>query len=733
MLIFPAVVWAGTSQTFAQAKSDEVIRVDTTLVQTDVMVFNKQGGFVDGLRSDQFSLRVDGKPRQIAFFERVVAGSRNEEAQLAAARGKGVGGASAKSSAPVPLDRGRTIFFFVDDLHLSAGSLVQTRNLLLRFINRDMGQNDEAAVTSASGQVGFIQQLTDNRAVLRAAVQRLKFRTYPMPNLERPSMSEYQALLIDNNQSDVLDYFTDEILRQYPGVQRATAEEMVRNRATQILRSAGSVTTNTLASLESLIKTSSQLPGRKVVFLVSDGFFLDQRNSDAHERLRKITSLAAAAGVVIYSIDARGLAVSMQDATTEGNVDPSGRLPRASAGELIASQDGLSALATDTGGRPFFNSNLLSAAVSNGLKESSVYYLLAWRPENNEQRNPKFRRIEVAVAGRPDMVVRFRRGFGEFTSAESAAGWRTKPADRAPRPAGEELRAALRSVYPKNALPVSVSLNFVDLPQRGPTLATSLKISTTSLILEAQGAPPSAVLELAAIILDDKGNVVGSFDKRLTIKATSANVTSTPPEDILYNHYSAIKPGLYQVRAAALNEKQGLSGSAQQWIEIPDLGSKALAMSTLIVGERKAEIESNQTDQDKQKEDASALGQVRLNVDHRFARSSRMRFLTFVYNAALGPADRSATTSPNAMAASSSEAASSPDLAVQVQIFRDNEPVMTTLVHKLQVEDPDLTRVPYAAEVPIEEFQSGRYVLQVTVVDRIAKASTSQRFSFQID
>src|ERR1041385_6709335 len=114
---------------FAQQKPDDVIKVNTELVQTDFMVFDKQGNFVDGVKRDQLVFKVEGKPREISFFDRIMAGSRSEEAQLAAARGSGTPGA-----APVPLDRGRTVMFFLDDLHLSAASVSITRRMLKRFI-----------------------------------------------------------------------------------------------------------------------------------------------------------------------------------------------------------------------------------------------------------------------------------------------------------------------------------------------------------------------------------------------------------------------------------------------------------------------------------------------------------------------------------------------------------------------------------------------------------------------
>jgi len=60
-------------------KDDSVVRIRTELVQTDVMIFDKQGHFVDGLRPEDFALTLDGKQQNIQFFERIAAGSAREE------------------------------------------------------------------------------------------------------------------------------------------------------------------------------------------------------------------------------------------------------------------------------------------------------------------------------------------------------------------------------------------------------------------------------------------------------------------------------------------------------------------------------------------------------------------------------------------------------------------------------------------------------------------------------
>src|SRR5262245_44232131 len=82
-------LWVFLSSQQLLAQSDDVVRVKTELVQTDVTVVDKRGRFVSGLTSNDLELRVDSKVQPLSFFEEVTAGSVDEEKQLAAAR-KGV-------------------------------------------------------------------------------------------------------------------------------------------------------------------------------------------------------------------------------------------------------------------------------------------------------------------------------------------------------------------------------------------------------------------------------------------------------------------------------------------------------------------------------------------------------------------------------------------------------------------------------------------------------------------
>jgi hypothetical protein len=158
-------------------------------------------------------LRVDGKPRPIQAFEQITAGS-DEESQLAAARGA----TTVNLKRPVPLDRGRIIFFYIDDIHMDLAGVQAAKKTITSFIEKDMGQNDQAAITSASGQIGFLQQLTNDRMVLRTALDRLKPKTFFTRDSARPAMNEYQAMLIDRRDRDVLEIFIAETMRQRPEI-----------------------------------------------------------------------------------------------------------------------------------------------------------------------------------------------------------------------------------------------------------------------------------------------------------------------------------------------------------------------------------------------------------------------------------------------------------------------------------------------------------------------------------
>ncbi|HET7287061.1 MAG TPA: VWA domain-containing protein, partial [Pyrinomonadaceae bacterium] len=357
---------------------------------------------------------------------------------------------------------GRIVFFYVDDFHMDLPSFSMARKVINNFIEKEMGQNDQVAIASATGQIGFLQQLTNDRMVLHAAAARLNPRTYSVKDLERPPMSEYNALLIERENRDVLDFFITETMRANPGITRDIAAHMVRARAGTIVSQAAVFNSNTLIGLERLVKTAKDLPGRKIVFFLSGGFLIENRRGDSFSKLRDVTNAAAKSGVVIYSMDTRGLVASLTDASTDAPFDPSGRLINSGAGELTATQDGMNALAADTGGKALFNTNDLTKGFAPALKETSVYYLLAWKPDAEAQKEKRFRNIEVKLINRPDLTVRVRKGYLDLEPEPAVAA---KP-EAQPTPVkttAAKLREAIGAAYPERGLPILMSADYYDV------------------------------------------------------------------------------------------------------------------------------------------------------------------------------------------------------------------------------------------------------------------------------
>ena len=218
-------------------------------------------------------------------------------------------------------------------------------------------------------------------------------------------------------------------------------------------------------------------------------------------------------------------------------------------------QEPLETLADETGGRAYLNPNALDDGVAKALTESSAYYLLAWRPDSENQRAGKSR-INVTIKGRQDLRVRMRRHFFDFKETQAAVA-------NAP---DDALRAALGSLYPRRDVPTSVSTSFVKSAENGPVLNLSMKIDGATLGFDEVSGKSRAVVDVLGVALDDRGRF-SSFQQKLDI----------PREVILTKDGSFIKwtqtlrvpPGLYQVRVAVRDRQTGRTGSANTWIEIP--------------------------------------------------------------------------------------------------------------------------------------------------------------------
>lgn len=574
LLLVPTLAVSQTKPADPSSEAQDVIKFETSLVQTDVMVFDKNGRFVDGLRPEQFQLKINNTAREISFFEAIRSGGLTSQPEaLNSAQPNSVNAAKADAQR-------RSVIFFVDDLHLAPDSLVRTRKALLDFIERRIGQNDLVAITSPSGQIGFLQQLTADRDALRAAIARLNYRTNTKTDMEKPPMSEYIAAKIREGDEQAMVYYVQELQKQncYRAggamictVSPQSARQLVRNRAQQITVESAPATDDTLRLLEGLMRTAAQLPGRKLVFVISDGFYLNDRKTGSIDRIKRVTDAAGRAGVVIYTLDARGIVSDAIDVTNNKPIEISGFLTGASIGEISSSQDGLNALAKDTGGQAFRNTNApMSEWVEKVMDETSSYYLLAWKPDNEEQKRGKFKNIEVSVVGRPDLKVRVRTSY--FKSAALPLMTTKKKRDKDPTKArDDDMRLVVDAPVSQREIPTEVDVRFNQVPGFGTHVVATIAIDETALTFDLIDGKLAADVDIGGILYDDKGKPINSIVGRLRIFQRTSNANATQQKRSIYRFSTLVPGGLYQVRIGVRDLKSSRVGSAMDWITVPKI------------------------------------------------------------------------------------------------------------------------------------------------------------------
>ena len=202
-----------------------------------------------------------------------------------------------------------------------------------------------------------------------------------------------------------------------------------------------------------------------------------------------------------------------------------------------------------------------------------------------------------------------------------------------------------------------LGINYYETAGRGATLATSVQIPGEFLVYGSRNGKTQAVADVTGVYFDDKGQVKANFFERLVSTAAATDQATTYKGDITYTYPATLPPGLYQIRVAVRDDTSGRTGSVHGWIEIPDLTKGQLTMSSLLLGERNQGTMTNVSS-------GGEAGPVLLNPGHRFRPNSTLRFLVFGYNVKISDKDKQA------------------DLAVQVQVIRDDQPVLTTGVAK---------------------------------------------------
>lgn len=717
-------------------QEDETIRIETELVQFEITVTDKQGKLIRDLKREDFELKEDGKIQEISYFS---VGTSARPASWISTEAK----KNKESVAPLPTNEiraGRYVILAVDDLHLAFANLTYAKQAMLRFVEQQMAADDQVALITTSGQLGLFQQFTNDREILKRAINRLTLRerTVLTNPSDIPRLTPYQAELIDSNlDPDALAIAVNEIIRQMPGTTRQSATSMAQTKARQIVAENTTFTKATLSTLENIIRGLRGLPGRKSLILVSDGFLLGGTNQGTQDQLRKITDAATRSGLVIYAIDARGLVAmtAEYDASQPGFglEQPPGARSRIESTAIEAVRDGLNALSRDTGGFPVFNNNDLSLGLQKVIDDTETYYLLAFEPTVS-YRDGRFRKLEVRVKNHPEYKVRSTKGYfapddkavakaaeKELKEKAKLEEARAKNPEKAAKKESavkvEQVREALGSLFPLRGIPVEMSVDFVDSGKGDSFAAILAHIDLSDVNFELANDRHNANIEVIGAIYNEKGDAVENFAETAQMKLRPGTYEKVKNSGVIFQRRVALKPGFYQARIAIRNEAKNQLGSASAWVEIPDMSKKQLALSSIFLALDQGASTVNPLDQkaEKKMEDQPPV-QKPAQVSRRFKRSEKLDFTIFAYNA-------------------KTDAKGGNDIVIQTQVYSGTKLALATPLTKMNP-SPDNPNAPfllYAARLLLDKFEPGTYELRTVVVDRIAKLSAKRSVIFRVE
>lgn len=398
---------------------EDVIRITTQLVQTDVVVTDKNDQVVTDLKVGDFEVYDNGKKQDLKFMELVSIDTPRKDSTAKVAPG-------VDASVPADLtakDVRRVMAFVVDDVTIPPADMPRVRDLLTDFVDNKMVEGDLVAIVRTVGGQGLLEQFTADRQILRRAIAQLGVRSIP-PYLAFGG-GESDRVNVPAPAADTTATETVSSNNTFEGPTEGT---------NQIPRAMLALSVSNY-----IIDSLRQIPGRKSLVLLSGGLPLFDLSlngsiiSDIGQLFRILTDNATRSGVVINTMDVRGLttagAVAKFDATPGRSA--LGIAPESTVGRgydplllgdrSLTEQLTLRQLASRTGGASVVNSNNFGAGLDKIINRSRAYYRLAYRP--SEPFDNKFHNVTIKV-GRSGVHTYAAEGY--FAREEKSAGPGTK-------------------------------------------------------------------------------------------------------------------------------------------------------------------------------------------------------------------------------------------------------------------------------------------------------------------
>ena len=536
----PAAVPQNTTQQQPGQSAQPVLRSSSDLVRIDVEVTDRSGKPVKGLKADQFVVTDDGQSQRVSIFtyediEAVETAPDTDTKPIVLAVDTPTD-AVAQTEGDQARDRRLMVLFF-DLTSLANDDLVRAHDSALKFVKQQMTKADLVSVVSFSSNLRVLSDFTNDRDKLNKAIAQL------LPGVSS-NLADSLYAPAQNGEYDV----------QQDNGAAFTADETEFNVFN---------TDQKLEALEGMANVLGAIPGRKSLIEFTGG--ITQTGEENRTQLRAATDAANRANVSIYSIDARGLmaAVPGGDVTSDAATGTSmftGASVYHQTDQREDSRDTLATLATDTGGRAFFDLGDLSDAFPKIQQDNGGYYLVGYYLNANVKRDGAWHAVRVKVNA-PGVKVRYRNGYyapRDFQHLERES--RDEQLAEA-----DSLRQSRWSSCPS--------------PSKRPCSASTMSRCTfpsprnfpPRARLGAKAWPPQAEFDFAAELRAvPSGPNRGPLRDTINVHARPAALRAGASRRIsVYQGGVVLSPGAYRMKFVARENESGKIGTFEQALAVP--------------------------------------------------------------------------------------------------------------------------------------------------------------------
>jgi len=653
------------------------LRTTTEIVLVNVTVRDRNDNFVKDLKQSDFTILEDNRPQQIISMDventdSIVTSLEDPKIEL-------LNDLNTAPGAPVPqrlsqaeaseLNDRRLIVLFFDLSSMQPEEVERAGKSALEYADKQMAPADLVSVVTLSNTLNVDLDFTADKEELKSVMAGF------VPGAEGFADGATAETAAEADTSDAAAGFTPD-----------ETEYNIFN------------TDRRLQALVSLANDLSVIPQRKSVIYFSGG--MQRTGSENQTQLRAAINAATRANMAFYTVDVRGLEAVVPGGASGGrggggggrgggNAVYTGRAMLSQFDTNFASQETLVALASDTGGRAFLDTNDFAPAFAKVQEDTSFYYLLGYI-SNNEQRDGRYRRITVRVnrSDLKDVRIDFRKGY--YAPADFQHTTRETRE--------QQLQEQLTSDVPTSDFPVYVSTGYFRMADNRYFVPVSVVVPGSQIPFTRSSEQDRATLDVAAVMRDEGKRPFGTI--RDTVRLAINTSQEVQRKNVQYDSAFMLPPGRYNVKFVVRENQTGRMGSFEAAVNVPDLKTAPVKISSVLL--------SNQKQQARQRNHPLVRQGQELvpNVTHVFSSGQHLYFYFEVYDP-MKPAD-----APDKAAAR---------VLTNVAFYKGAiKAYETPIVEATEVNVPDRKATAFELDVPLAELKPGFYTCQINVVDDVA-------------